>query len=547
MPDRFERGREVIARQVWAETYERLSVLPAESLGATDLERLAVAAYLLGDDVRSAAAWEAAHRRHLEVGDRAEAARCSFWLALGLMLGGQMAHAGGWLSRAQGVIGDDLDCSSAGYLLIPELIGALEANEPAVARDLAIRASEIAARFDDTDLKALAELGRGQALIALGENRAGVARLDEVMLSVSCGDVGPIASGIVYCAVILECMQIFDLARAAEWTDALSAWCDAQPGLVPYRGQCLVHRSQLQQAAGDWVAAADTIELACGRLAEPPHPALGLAYFQGAELRRLVGDFDAAAADYRRASRYGFEPMPGLALLELARGDISAAAAGIRRALADTGPPTRRPMLLAAAVEIFIAADDLAAARLAADELAATAQASTSPVLRAMAEHAVGAVVLGEGAPALALVHLRAAAEVWQRLQMPYEAARTGVAFALSCTALGDSISASIEFDNARHTYGELGARPDLARLRSIMSGLDAPPGVAQPATGPVLSSRELEVLTHVASGKTNREIAADLVISPHTASRHVENIFAKLGVRSRAAATAYAYEHGLL
>ena len=537
----------MLARQAWAETYDRLSASAGESLGTADLEQLAVAAFLFGDDARSATAWEAAYRRHLEAGDRAEAARCSFWLALGLMLGGQLAHASGWLGRTQSAIGDDLDCSAVGYLLIPELLGALDANEPAAARDLAIQASNIAARFDDADLVALAELGHGQALIALGEHRAGVARLDELMLSVACGDVGPIASGIVYCAVILECMQIFDLARAAEWTDALSEWCDAQPGLVPYRGQCLVHRSQLQQAAGDWAAAADTIELACRRLTEPPHPALGLAYFQGAELRRLVGDFDAAAADYRRASKYGFEPMPGLALLELARGDISAAAAGIRRSLAETGPPTRRPALLAAAVEIFIEADDLAAARLSADELAATAETSTPPVLSAMAEHAVGAVVLGEGAPALALVHLRAAAAVWQRLQMPYEAARTGVACALSCAALGDSSSATIEFDNARDTYGELGARPDLDRLRSLVSGLAAPPGAAHAASAPVLSLRELEVLTHVAAGKTNREIAADLVISPHTASRHVENIFAKLGVTSRAAATAYAYEHGLL
>ncbi len=525
----------------------RLTATPSEALDAVDLEQLAVSAYLLGDDVGSSAAWEDAHRRHLDVGDRADAARCSFWLALGLMFHGQMAQAGGWLSRAETLIGDDLDCSTVGYLLIPQLLGALESGEPDVASDLAIRASEVAGRFDDHDLGALAMLGHGQALIALGDETAGMSRLDEVMLSVASGEVGPIASGIVYCAVILECMQIFDLAHAAEWTDALSAWCDVLPELAPYRGQCLVHRAQLQQAAGDWSTASDTVEAACRRLADPPHPALGLAYYQVAELHRLVGDLSAAAADYRRASRYGYEPMPGLALLELTGREVEAARAGIGRALAEAGSAPRRPALLAAAVEICAAAEDLDAARRAANDLAAIAAASRAPVLQAMAEHAAGTVALEEGAPARALVHLRTAAATWHRLQMPYEAARTGVVVGLACTALGDATTAAVEFDNARDVFEALGAVPDLDHLRSVSGGVGtAFDGVAQ-QSGPVLSDREQEVLAHVASGKTNREIAEVLTISHHTVRRHVENIFAKLGVTSRASATAYAYEHGLL
>lgn len=176
-------------------------------------------------------------------------------------------------------------------------------------------------------------LGQGQSLLALGDVGAGTARFDEAMLSVASGEVGPIAAGTVYCAVIVECMKIFDLARATEWTEALSEWCDVQPDLVPFRGQCLVHRSQLQQTSGDWAAAVTCVESACDRLADPPHPALGLAHYQVAELHRLVGDVDAAEARYRLASRNGREPMPGLALLDLAHGAIDEAAAGIRRAL----------------------------------------------------------------------------------------------------------------------------------------------------------------------------------------------------------------------
>jgi hypothetical protein len=167
---------------------------------------------------------------------------------------------------------------------IPALLAALDSDDADGARQLAVQAGDIAARFGDADLAALSTLAHGQALLALGKEEAGLARLDEVMLAVCAGDVGPIVSGIVYCAVILECLQIFDLARAAEWTAALDEWCRAQPDLVPYRGQCLVHRSQLRQAAGDWAGAVVTVADARDRLSDPPHPALGLAYYQEGEL-----------------------------------------------------------------------------------------------------------------------------------------------------------------------------------------------------------------------------------------------------------------------
>lgn len=520
-----------------------------EGFEASDFEQRAVAAYLSGNDDESAAAWEAAHRRHVEAGDPAEAACCSFWLGLCLLLRGQVAQAGGWLSRTEGIINAaDVDCAAAGYLLIPGLLGALDEGDATAARDMAVRATEMGNRFDDADLRALGTLSHGQALVALRDTIAGTARLDEVMVSVTVGEVGPITSGIVYCAVILECMRLFDLSRASEWTAALSAWCDAQPDLVPYRGQCLVHRSQLQQAAGDWPGAVTTAALACQRLTDPPHPALGLAYYQQAELHRLLGAFGQAEAEYRQANRSGYQPMPGLALLELARGDANAAAATAGRALHETGNPLERPALLAAAVVIFRATGDVAGARTAADELAEVAAGSTSEVLGAMAAQATGTVLLGEGDPSLALRHLRAAAAACQRLHMPYEVARTAVLLGLACAALGDWRSAALEFDNAHDIFTELGARPDLDRLRSLSAGLGAPTEQQDVADGAgSLSAREREVLALVAAGMTNREIATELVISLHTVGRHLENIFTKLGVTNRAAATAYAYQHDLL
>jgi DNA-binding CsgD family transcriptional regulator len=498
---------------------------------------MAIAAYLAGADEQCERAWEAAHHAARDDGEPAEAARCAFWLGLCLMLRGQMAQAGGWLSRTESLIAEmDTGCATSGYLLIPALLGALEGGDAAGARDLAVRAIDIGKLFDDADLRAFAVLGLGQALIALGDTVDGTARLDEVMVSVTAGEVGPITTGIVYCAVILECMALFDLPRAAEWTGALSGWCDAQPDLVPYRGQCLVHRSQLQMVAGQWSDAIVTADAACRRLTDPPHPALGLAYYQEGELHRLLGAIAEAEVAYRHASRNGYDPMPGLALFELARGDIDAAATTIRRALHET----RSPALLAAAVDILRAADDVAGARAAADELTTFASRAPSAVLGAMAAQARGGVLVAEGDPVEGLTELRAAARAWQSLRMPYEAARTAVLLGLACAALGDRTAASLEFDNARVIFTDLGAGPDLDRL-------DALTGPPTATAGASLSDRERQVLAQLASGKTNREIAAVLHISQHTVGRHVENVFTKLGVTSRAAATARAYELGLI
>lgn len=533
------------ARHPWAETYRSLVGVPHEELRTVDLEALGEAAYLIGDHEVCGAALTSAYERHLEAGDRAEAARCSFWLALLLMLEGQTGHAGGWLTRTESTIGGDLECAATGYMMIPAMLGALDAGAPSRAAELAVQAGEVGERFGDDDLCALATLGHGQALIALGDVSAGLGELDEVMLSVEAGEPGLIASGIIYCAVILECMHLLDLARASEWTDELDRWCRAQPELVPFRGQCLVHQSQLRQAAGRWPEAMETAVLARQRLSEPPHPALGLAHYQEAELLRVLGSVDAAAAAYAKASRAGHEPMPGLALLELARGDVRAATAAIQRALQEGTDSHRRPALLVAAVDILRAAGDRTAARTAASELEHIAGHSTSEVVQAMAKGARGAVLLDDGNLPGALTELRVAVGTWKKLEMPYEEARTRALIGLACAGLGDDTSAALEFDTAGSIFRTLGAEADLAHLTSLADG--PVPRSDRVGNGVELTDRELEVLTHVASGKTSNDIADELMISRHTVRRHLANIFAKLGVNSRAAATAYAYEHDLI
>src|SRR6266536_1429709 len=178
--------------------------------------------------------------------------------------------------------------------------------------------------------------------------------------------------------------------------------------------------------------------------------------------------------------------------------------------------------------------------RAAADELSELADDLDVPMLRALASHAQGAVLLVEGDARAALDPLRRARTAWQELEAPYEAARVRVLIGLACGALGDGDTADMELDAARWSFRQLGAATDLARVEALSR--KAP---ARAAGG--LTAREVEVLRLVAAGKTNRAVAADLFLSEKTVARHVSNIFTKLGLSSRSAATAYAYEHDLL
>ena len=532
----LERGRSAYEQRAWGDAYDSLSRADgAAPLGANDLELLATSAYMLGRDDEYLSSLEGAHHAHLEAGDHLAAFKCAFWVGINHALRGEMGPAGGWLGRAHQLVGEE-DSVERGYLLIPLVFQHEASGDFAAAAAVAAEAAALAKRFGHAEGHALSVQVQGSMLIKAGRVKEGLALLDEAMVTVAGGKVPPIATGLVYCGVILACQEAYEVRRAQEWTAVLTRWCEQQPDLVAFTGRCLVHRAEIMQLHGDWSDALEEARRAGERLAQGfNRAAAAQAFYRQGEVHRLRGELAEAEDAYRAASRFGWEPQPGMALLRLAQGQGDTAAATIRRALGEAAQPLRRANLLPAYVEIMLAAGEVEEARTGCAELEEIAGRYESTMLAALVAHTRGAVEFADGEPRAALVSLRRAGETWQDLGAPYDAARARVLVAEACRALGDEDAAALELEAAREAFATLGAAPDLARLDASRRHRYG------------LTPRQIEVLRLVSAGKSNREIAAALVISEHTVARHVQNIFAALGVSSRTAASAFAFEHDLV
>lgn len=540
--DDLERGRESYTRRAWIDAYESLSHADqASALGAEDLELLATSAYMLGRD-DDLSGLERAYHVYLDAGETLRAARCAIWVGMHLSMRGEMGRASGWLGRAQRLVErEGRDCVEQGYLLFPLMFQHEASGNFEAAVATAADAAEIGERFGDADLFALARQDQGILLVRQGRVVEGLRLLDEAMVAVTAGELSPIVSGLVYCGVILGCQDAYELRRAQEWTATLTRWCEQQPDMVSFTGRCLIHRAEIMQLHGAWPDALEEARQAGERCARAMNrTAAAEAFYRQGEVHRLQGRFAAAEEAYREASRNGWEPQPGLALLRLVQGNNDAAAAAIRRVMGESTDMHKRARLLPAYVEIMLAVGDVQEARSACRKLEEISTGYGSGMLGAIAAHARGAVDLAEGDAQAALVALRHAWQVWEELEVPYEAARVRALLGLACRALGDDDTAALELEVARGVFARLGAVADLARVDSL-TRRGAPDNICG------LTPRELQVLRLVAAGKSNREIASVLVISERTVDRHVSNIFTKLSVSSRAAATAYAYQHQLV
>lgn len=538
----LEKGRNAFQHQSWGDAYAFLvSANESGDLEADDLELLAKAAYLTGKGTDCKDFWSQAHQKFLNQQNKERAIHSAFWIGLLLFFQGDHAQGSGWLGRA-GRLAEEhkKDCAEAGFLLIPQGLQQLRKGEPENAYNLFHKAAEIGSRFGNSDLITLGRLGSGQAFIGQNKIDEGTALFDEIMVAVVSGEVSPIVAGIVYCAVIETCQKIYDLQRAIEWTDALSRWCESQPDLIPYRGQCLVRRAEIMQMHGEWPDAMNEVERACQLSPASSPPATGEAFYRQAELYRLQGRYSKAEKAYRQANERGRNPHPGLALMRLTQGKTEAAKKAILQVENEAQDRIKRSRILPAFIEIMLAANEKGLAKDKADELTDIAEALDAPYLKALACCAEGQVLLANENSRNALKKLRKSRSLLKGIRASYESAQTQVLIGLACRQLGDEDTADMELDTARRIFQQLGAIPDKEKTESLLN--------KNPSTKfHGLTPRELEVLQILATGKTNKEIAGKLFISERTVDRHVSNILGKLNLGSRSAATAYAYEHELI
>lgn len=540
----LERGRESYAKLAWPDAYAALTAADqAVGLGAEDLELLARSAYMLGRDDDYVGGLERAHRAHLDAGEALRAVRCAFWIGHNWLFRGETVPARGWFARAQRLLErDGGDCVERGWLLIPVWLEQLGRGDWEAGYATAAEAAAIGERFGDADLVWLARDDQGRALLGQGRVEDGLRLVDEALVVANAGELSPIITGIVYCNTIAFCRDAYEIGHAREWTAALTRWCESQPEMVAHNGLCLVHRAEILQLQGAWADALEEARRAAERFTQGVlnQIACGTAFYRQGEIHRLRGELDAAESAYREASRYGCDPQPGLALLRLAQGNRDAAAAAIRRAVGETSKPLKRAALLPAYVEIMLEADDVETARSACRQLEEIAQRQGSDALDAMSAYARGTVALAEGDAQAGLMAARRGSQTWQELNAPYETARCRVLVGLACRSLGDEDTAALELESARGVFAQLGVLPAVTSVEARI-----PSAGVLDAYG--LTVRELEVLRLVAAGNTNRDIASALVISERTVARHLQNIFAKLRVSSRTAASAFAFEHDLV
>jgi len=534
--DELLKAREAYERRDWAVALERLRGMGG--LSPDDTFALATSAYLLGNVDEAVRALQAGYQDRIRSGDSIGAARFASWLGLLLNVRGEFAVGGGWVARAQRLLETEPeDVVERGYLLGHEMFQYLRSGDFAKAAETAARVVETGRRFSEHDLVAQGLMMQGRILIYSGRVPEGLALLDEAMVGLTAGEVSPIIAGMAYCSLIEACQELSDFSRAASWTTALTRWCEAQPGLVPYTGQCALHQGQIMRLRGAYDEALAEFALAQRRYEKEGTPApAGMALAEQGDVLRIRGKLDEAEAAYGEAAEFGYEPQPGLVLSWLARGRTTSAILAIHRLLAEAWGPVQRSRLLPAAVEILVAAQLLDEARGHADELSEIASAFGNSALRAMAAYAAAAVELASGEVAEALGHGREAARLWSDIGSPYEASRARVLVARALRELGDEDSATAELAVARHGFADVGAAPGVQQVDKLL-------GRARPGG---LTEREIEVLRLVAEGRSNPDIARTLVLSHKTVERHLSNIFTKLDVPSRTAAAAYAHEHGL-
>lgn len=555
MPDTGSRGTDgdellsaagmALARAAWGEARELYERVLARAESADALEGFAVASWWQDDVDAAIDARERAYVMRRAQGQTIEAARAAGFLAWDYgAVRGSYAIAGGWLERARRLVEDLPPSAEHAWLPLIEASFHLDTDATEVLR-LSLEAAAHARAHAGLDIEMTARTLQGLALVSLGRVQEGTRLLDEGTAAATAGELyDPIAIGSCCCNMIIACERARDFDRAGQWCERLTAFCE-RTGQRPLLALCRAHHGTVLTARGEWDAAEAELAWATGRLSTLRPPLAGYARARFAQLRRRQGRYAEARELLAAAGGHVLVPLVK-AEVALDEGDPSAAQGYAERYLREFGH--QQPIESAAALELLvpirIRLGELDGAREAHARLVAIADAVGTDQLRAAERSTGGAIALAERDPDRACRDLEDAIELYDRSTAPFDVARTRLALA-SVHASGDRPEAALEHAVAAaavfEELGAAGAAKDAARLVGRLGGSTA----AARRAG--LTGRELEVLILVAEGLSNPRIAERLVISEHTVHRHLANVYAKLGVSSRAAAVALAAERELL
>jgi len=526
------------SRPDWRAIHDELARRELTSLSAAELDQLGESLFWLDRPDDSIAVLGRAFTAHVADGDHAGAAMAAWQLFYDYALVGEMALANGWLERARREAAHVEGSATAGFLAVAESDRAAGAGALEDAVTHAERAVELGRATGHADLTAMALQAKGRALVACGRLDEGIVALDEAMVAVVNGELTPLFTGWVYCNALSTCHDLADLTRAIQWSESAMRWCDDLREGRLYPGICRLHVVELATLRGTWETAAVMAQQACEELTSHDPRYAGVAHYLIGELHRMAGDLDLAEEAFTSAHQLGRVPQPGLARVRLAQGRFDAAVNGLRLALEPVPlAPLRRTELLAALADAQLAVGDIDAAAAAAAEMTEVVHGSASVYLDAVTRTTEAQVLLARGDALASCRRAGEAVERFQALGLPYDGARAREVRGAAAQVINELDTAQLELAAARETFQRLGAEPDARRVAALLG--QAPPSP--------LSSREIEVLRLVARGGTNKEVAGELLVSEHTVARHLSNIYTKLGVGSRSAATAFAYERSLI
>jgi class 3 adenylate cyclase len=462
--DPVEAAHDAYRRHAWAEAYDLLAGLDAGgALGPEDLLLLAETAVLTGRVESYSRYLERAYTGFLDAGNRVRAGFVAILLAHDSGNRLQPAIAAGWRSRATRHLDEAPEAVEHGYLELERSLVAWKKRDFDGALEHARRAEEIGARHGDRDLEIRGLQRRGIALIERGDYEAGRELLDEASAAAVAGELNASSTVAVFCNTIGTCRDLADYARAGQWTETASDWCDAQSAAA-FPGLCRVNRAEVMRVQGQWEAAERHAAQASEELKEWCPRVAGAAFYEIGEVRLRRGDLDGAEEAFREAHAYGRDPQPGLALVRLAQGRKDAAAAALAGALAENEMLLGRARLLPAQVEIAVQRGDERTARDAATELAEIAVTYGTSALEAAAVGARGSVELLEGNVPEAIATLKRAFRLWQEVGAPYEAAKVRLELGVAYQRAGNTEQAELELDAARAVFQRLGATLDAER-----------------------------------------------------------------------------------